>query len=121
MNRIPLALLVFMSIALTQRASAFAEEVIRVAYPAPDAGYAALWAAKDVGLFEKHGVKVELVYIASTPIGMAALMADEVDVITGAAGGIISANLAGASDLVLFAGLARTLPFSLYSKPSISS
>jgi NitT/TauT family transport system substrate-binding protein len=99
----------------------YAQEVIRVSYPAPDAGYAALWAAKDLGLFEKNGVKVELVYIASTPIGMAALMSDEIDVVTGGAGGIISANLAGASDLVLFAGMTRTLPFSLYSKPSVTS
>jgi NitT/TauT family transport system substrate-binding protein len=115
-------LVLFSWILLTTYApAAFAQDVIRVSYPAPDAGYAALWAAKDTGLFEKHGVKVELVYIASTPIGMAALMAGEIDVITGAAGGIISANLAGASDLVLFAGLARTLPFSLYSKPSITS
>lgn len=103
----------------TLHPAAQAQEIIRVSYPAPDAGYAALWAAKDLGLFEKNGVKVELVYIASTPIGMAALMSGEIDVITGGAGGIISANLAGASDLVLFAGMARTLPFSLYSKPSI--
>jgi ABC-type nitrate/sulfonate/bicarbonate transport system substrate-binding protein len=101
--------------------AANAQDVIRVSYPAPDAGYAALWAAKDLGFFEKNGVKVELVYIASTPIGMAALMADEIDVITGGAGGIISANLAGSSDLVLFAGMTRTLPFSLFSKPSIAS
>jgi len=100
--------------------AAQAQEIIRVSYPAPDAGYAALWAAKDLGLFEKNGVKVELVYIASTPIGMAALMSGEIDVITGGAGGIISANLAGAADLVLFAGMTRTLPFSLYSKPSIA-
>ena len=98
----------------------YAQELIRVSYPAPDAGYAALWAAKDLGLFEKNGVKVELVYIASTPIGMAALMAGEIDVVSGGAGGIISANLAGASDLVLFAGMTRTLPFSLYAKTSIS-
>lgn len=121
MNRMLCALLVFMSTALTQRASAFAEEVIRVAYPAPDAGYTALWAAKDLGIFEKHGVKVELVYIASTPIGMAALMSGEIDVISGAAGGIIAANLAGASDLVLFAGMTRTLPFAMYAKPTITA
>lgn len=99
---------------------AYGQELIRVSYPAPDAGYAALWAAKDLGFFEKNGVKVELVYIASTPIGMAALMAGEIDVVTGGAGGIISANLAGSSDLVLFAGMTRTLPFSLYAKPSVA-
>jgi NitT/TauT family transport system substrate-binding protein len=121
MKRILRGLLIFMSIALIHGASAFAEDVIRVAYPAPDAGYTALWAAKDLGIFDKHGVKVELVYIASTPIGMAALMAGEIDVISGAAGGILAANLAGASDLVLFAGMTRTLPFAMYAKPTITS
>lgn len=121
MSRILHGLLLFALIGVFRAADVPAQDVVRVAYPAPDAGYAALWAAKDAGFFEKNGVKVELVYIASTPIGMAALMSGEVDVITGAAGGIIAANLAGASDLVLFAGLARTLPFTLYSKPAITA
>ncbi len=101
-------------------ASASAEEVIRVSYPAPDAGYAALWAAKEAGFFERNNVRAELVYIASTPIGMAALMAGEINVITGAAGVVMAANLSGSPELVLFAGLSRTLPFSFYTKPSIS-
>lgn len=121
MKRLLAAALVLLSIVLLRAAPVAAQGVIRVAYPAPDAGYAALWAAKDLGIFDKHGVNVELVYIASTPIGMAALMSGEIDVISGAAGGIIAANLAGASDLVLFAGMTRTLPFAMYSKPSITS
>ncbi|MBI4524629.1 MAG: ABC transporter substrate-binding protein [Deltaproteobacteria bacterium] len=115
-----IACLAFLIFVAASSPPAFAQEVLRVSYPAPDAGYIPLWAAKEAGLFDKNNVKVELVYIASTPVGMAALMAGEINVITGAAGVVLSANLSGASDLVLFSGLAKTLPFSFYSKPSVS-
>lgn len=99
---------------------AFSEEVIRVSYPAPDTGYTALWAAKDAGFFRKNKVDVELVYIASSPIGLAALLSGEINVLGGAARAVMTANLAGSSDLVLFAGFTRTLPMGLYAIPSIA-
>jgi len=40
---------------------------LRVAYAAITAAFSIPWIAKEAGIFQRHGVDVELVYIASGP------------------------------------------------------
>src|SRR5262249_39038163 len=51
---------------------------VRVAYAVVDGMIAPLWLALDAGLWQRHGLDVELSLISGTPNAMAALVADEV-------------------------------------------
>ncbi len=54
---------------------AVAPAPLRVSYPAPTASQLPLWVAKEWKFFDKHGVGVELVYVGSSSIAIAALLA----------------------------------------------
>jgi ABC-type nitrate/sulfonate/bicarbonate transport system substrate-binding protein len=49
-----------------------ADRMFRVSYSAPATAYLPLWAAKDAGFFEKNNLKVEMLYVGSSPIALAA-------------------------------------------------
>ena len=65
-------------VAAVSTASA-AEKMMRVSYSAPATAYLPLWAAKDAGFFDRNNLKVELLYVGSSPIALAALLGDEID------------------------------------------
>jgi NitT/TauT family transport system substrate-binding protein len=97
-----------------------AERMFRVSYSAPATAYLPLWAAKDAGFFEKNGLKVELLYVGSSPIALAALLSDEINVLAGGGTVAPTAYLQGFKDLALFSTLDHRLPFKIYSVPSIA-
>ena len=96
-------------------------KTLRVSYPAPVTVYLPLWIAKDVGLFSKHGVDVELVHVGSSPIAMSAFFAGEIDVLGG--GGAVGSNayLRGQRDLLFYAALNNKFVFSIYVNPAIAN
>jgi NitT/TauT family transport system substrate-binding protein len=97
-----------------------AERPVRVAYPAPAAAFLPLWTAKDAGLFDKHNVPVEIVAVGSSTRGIAATVADHIDILAGGGTGGVAAQLQGYSDLALFANVIQTFVFSVYTTPSIT-
>jgi len=97
-----------------------AERSFRVSYSAPATAYLPLWAAKDAGFFERRNLKVEILYVGSSPIALSALLNGEIDVLAG--GGTVApvAYANGFRDLALFATLDRRLPFKIYAAPAIT-
>ncbi len=73
---------------------------LRVAYTAFSGTFAILWVGKEAGLYQKHGVDMELLFIGSSTTAVQALLAGDVDVVYSAAGAVVDANLAGA-DLMM--------------------
>ena len=69
---------------------------LRVAYAAVTAAFSIPWIAKEAGIFQKHGLDVELVYIAAGSRAVQTLVGGSIDVavIGGPAG--VDAKLAGA-------------------------
>ena len=53
---------------------------LRVAYAAITAAFAIPWLAKEAGIFQRHGLDVELVYIASGSRAVQTLVGGSVDV-----------------------------------------
>lgn len=102
------------------QAAAAAERLFRVSYSAPATAYLPLWAAKDAGFFERNGLRVELLYVGSSPIALSALLSGEIDVLAG--GGTVApvAYMNGFRDLALFATLDHRLPFKIYAAPAIA-
>src|SRR5919201_2062715 len=87
------ALFVFLSVQ-----SSFAVEglqKLRVAYAAITAAFSIPWIAKEAGIFQRHGLDVELVYIADGSRAVQPLVGGSIDVaaIGGPAG--VDAKLAG--------------------------
>ncbi len=103
--------------ALFEPAPVFAEP-LRIAYTSIAIVFAPLWTTEEAGIFKKHGLDVELLYIGGGPPSTQALLAGDVKISFTAAGAVVAANLAG-SDVVLLGTTADTLPFEIWSVPTI--
>ena len=73
---------------------------------------------QDAGIFKKYNIDPELLYIAGGPPSLQALIAGDVAISFTAAGATVAANLSG-SDVVLLGASIDSLPFELWSIPSI--
>lgn len=92
---------------------------LRVAYPAPTASFLPLWTAHDAGFFKKNNLSVEIIQVGSSTRGMAALVANQIDVLAGGGTGGVVAQLQGYSDLAIFGTNVHTWVFSVYAAAPI--
>ena len=74
--------------------AALAQTKLKVAYPTMVGSMAVLWVAKDARLFEKHGLDVELIYVAGSSKVVQAMLAKEIPISEIAIPAVIQANLA---------------------------
>lgn len=101
-------------------ASRAAGEPLRIAYTSIAMVYGPLWITKEAGIFKKHNIDAELLYIAGGPPSLQALIAGDVAIAFTAAGAVVAANISG-SDVVLIGTTIDSLPFELFAIPSIKS
>jgi NitT/TauT family transport system substrate-binding protein len=79
---------------------------------------APMWVAQDAGLFAKHGLDVELVFIEGATLAVQSAVSGEVPIITTGSPAIVNARLEGA-DLFDIAHYVPTLPYVLIANPRI--
>jgi NitT/TauT family transport system substrate-binding protein len=93
--------------------AAEAPQKLRVAYAAVTAAFAIPWIAKEAGIFQRHGLDVELVYIAAGSRAVQTLVGGSVDVaaIGGPAG--VDAKLAGADTVYVAIPVNRVIVFTV--------
>src|SRR5437899_6944420 len=86
---------------------------LRVAYAAITAAFSIPWIAKEAGIFQRHGLDVELVYIAAGSRAVQTLVGGSVDVaaIGGPAG--VDAKLAGADTTYIAIPVNRVIVFTV--------
>jgi NitT/TauT family transport system substrate-binding protein len=86
---------------------------LRVAYAAVTAAFSIPWVAKEAGIFQRHGLDVELVYIAAGSRAVQTLVGGSVDVaaIGGPAG--VDAKLAGADTVYVAIPVNRVIVFTV--------
>jgi ABC-type nitrate/sulfonate/bicarbonate transport system substrate-binding protein len=91
---------------------------LRVAYAAITAAFSIPWIAQEAGIFQRHGLDVELVYIASGSRAVQTLVGGGVDAaaIGGPAG--VDAKLAGADTVYVAIAVNRVLVFTV-AEPNI--
>lgn len=77
-----------------------AAQKLRVAYTAFAGTFTVLWLGKEAGLYQKHGVDMELLYIGSSPKSVQALLGGDIDIVYSAAGAVVDAS-AGGADIVM--------------------
>ena len=92
---------------------------LTVSYPTASASQAVMWVAKDAGIFRKHQLDVELVYLSGGPRSMASLLSGQIQIIGTGGNSLVAANLKGAKDAVLIATTYNTLIFSLMTRADI--
>jgi NitT/TauT family transport system substrate-binding protein len=95
-------------------------EKLHVGYSAQAGSLAPIWITKEAGIFKKHGLDVELVFIPGGPTAAAALMSGEVPITVVGGPAVVSSNLAG-SDLVMIAGIVNTFAFQIVTVKPITS
>lgn len=98
--------------------AAEAPQKLRVAYAAVTAAFSIPWIAKEAGIFQRHGLDVELVYIAAGSRAVQTLVGGSVDVaaIGGPAG--VDAKLAGADTVYVAIPVNRVIVFTV-AQPQI--
>ena len=92
---------------------------IRVNYTAPDISQAPIWMAHVAGLYRKHGLDAEVIFLRGTPLALQVLSAGEVDLTVAVAETVVRANLKGAS-LVMILGYFKKFPLCLLTQPTIT-
>ncbi len=78
------------------------------------------WVAKDAGIFKKHGLDVELIFINGSTRGIQSLIAGDVSFSGGVGTAVINGKLAG-GDIAIIQSLTNTLPYYIFGKPEIKS
>lgn len=94
------------------------QEKVRVVYSAIGASQSTVWVPYEAGIFRKHGLDVELLYVGGGSRAAQVLVSGDaaVGVFSGAT--VVSANLAGGELAILAAGI-DVLPFFLMARPDI--
>lgn len=100
--------------------NAESQDRIRLSYSSTDTINQVWTIAQDAGFYKKHGLNVDLVYIGSTTIGIAAIVAQDVQVGNAAGSGVANAAVRGA-DTVSVGCVINVLAYELVVLDSIKS
>ena len=109
---------VFLLTLVDQRPVLAQEPSLRAVYNAISGVMAPLWVAQEANLFTKHGVNVDLKYLAATTAVQAMVAGAEEIGLVGNQG--VDAKLEGA-DLIYVASSLPTFVFQVYARPEIKS
>ena len=88
-------------------------EKLLVAYTVISPTQLNVWTPKELGLYAKHGLDVELVLLVGAPLAVTAMVAGETPIIHTGASAVITSNLTG-SGAVLIAGSINRFPYVLF-------
>ncbi|HEY3151709.1 MAG TPA: NrtA/SsuA/CpmA family ABC transporter substrate-binding protein [Candidatus Binatia bacterium] len=91
---------------------------VRISQSAVAARSTVLWIAQERGLFAKHGVDMEVVYLRSSPLQMTALSIGEVQFAASGGSPLLFA-VSGGQDLKIIAGQGNRLSYHLVVRPEI--
>jgi NitT/TauT family transport system substrate-binding protein len=92
-------------------------EHLRVAMASISTSQVNLWVPRDMGLFKKYGLDVDLVLISGAPIVNAALLSGEVAIAQGGPAPSIQTNLKGAGTYIIL-GNTNRFPYQLVATPN---
>jgi len=112
------AALIFMLAFLSSADAQAPLEKIRLAYSAIGGSQASFWVPYEAGIFRKHGLDVELLYVAGGGRAAQVVQSGEVPIGVFTGGAVINADLAG-GDLVVIASSMNVMTFVVMARPEI--
>src|SRR5438132_9584021 len=96
-----------------------AQECLNFAYISPNAGSSSvLWVAKDAGIFKKHELDMNVVYIESTPKALISLFTNELQIVASTGPAVVQTKMRGA-DVTMIMGFEVFLPYYLIAIPDV--
>lgn len=119
-----LRVLILVVLAILARAivshAAVAPNRMTIAYASIGPRSAPLWAAEEFGIFRKHGIEPQVIFVRGAPTLVAALTSGDMDI--GYTGGtaVLGASVAGI-DLKILAVLTNRVTYDLVARPGIKS
>lgn len=105
-------------VAAESNAQTPALEKLRVTYSALGGSQASVWIPYEAGIFRKHGLDVELLYVAGGGRAGQVVQSGEVPIGVFTGGAVINANLAG-GDLAVIASSMNVMTFVVMARPEI--
>ena len=96
------------------------ERRVRVGFSNFGASTSWLWTAKESGVFERNGLRVDLIYVGGTPLLFQALLAGDLDFGDGGGPGLLQANFQARS-IVGIAGTVDLTVMKIMAAPEIKS
>lgn len=78
------------------------------------------WVAKEAGIFKKHGLDIDLIFINGSTRGIQSLISGDVPFTSAVGTAVINGRLAG-GDIAIINSLTNTLPYYIFGKPEIKS
>jgi NitT/TauT family transport system substrate-binding protein len=120
MNRCATFFLLAIALTAVSLSTVRAAETFRVGYPSLATGFAASWVTADRGIWKKHGLDVELIFLRGGSRTVSALIGGSVDFVLGSDLGITTAILQGAS-LTRLGVTTNTLGYSIVVQPNIKT
>lgn len=93
-------------------------EKIRLAYSAIGGSQATFWIPYEAGIFRKHGLDVELLYVAGGGRAGQVVQSGEVPIGVFTGGAVVNADLAG-GDLTVIASSMNVMTFVVMARPEI--
>jgi len=105
---------------LSSTSTIWSAEPFRVGFPSLATGFAPSWVAADKGMWKKHGLDVELIFLRGGSRTVSALIGGSVDFILGSDLGATTAILQGAA-LTRVGVTTNTLGYSIVVQPNIKT
>jgi len=93
-------------------------EKLRLTYSAIGGSQASVWIPYEAGIFRKHGLEVELLYVGGGGRAAQVVQSGEVPIGVFTGGAVINSNLAG-GDLVMIASSMNVMTFAVMARPEI--
>ena len=93
-------------------------EKLRLTYSAIGGSQASVWIPYEAGIFRKHGLDVELLYVGGGGRAAQVVQSGEVPIGVFTGGAVINSNLAG-GDLVMIASSMNVMTFAVMARPEI--
>jgi NitT/TauT family transport system substrate-binding protein len=100
--------------------SAAADKVTLAYVSDSPASSAAYWVANDAGLFKKHGLDVDMIFINGSTRSVQSLVAGDLHFAGAVGTSAMNGSMAG-GNIVIINGLVNTLPYYLIGNPEIRS
>ena len=118
MNRREIAYLALFSIVFLLGRPLYAAEKLIADYGGHAGFQSATWVGKDLKIFDKHGLDVEIIMITGAARSVAALLGNSTHFSTGSATGPLAAAVRG-SDVKVIAASYNKFPYAFVVKPEI--
>lgn len=93
-------------------------EKVSVLHSSVSGSQAVLFVTRDARIFEKHGLDVDIRFVAGGPIVIQSLLAGDVRVVVAAGPAAVTAKLKGA-DTAIIMGLVHTMDHVIFAQPGI--